>query len=340
MMASFADLIDEIDRRYSPGPKAPQLVQETYHWVMEQPGGAEGLLEKCSAAGLAAEVASWTDGLAPVPLSGQEVEQTLGSETLGAFAETTGLNPNFVRTILGYALPEIIMLAKSGAVPPEIPASDAETPDPAVPLSPSPAETFSPENTAPMQAGDRIFLPAPAPRAPPRFKKFATSGSVLALALFGLAWAGWHFSGGPASRESAGRTETHMAEDISGPQSQRRGVARRAEPVADRRHHACRSEDRGSMRRKAKRRRRSQTLRGRSRSYGIRRRKSRNFPSGWIALNIRSRGPLPRHPAPPRCKAPRAAGSRRKWPPRCPGRQPSTRPKIPAAQDRAETGRN
>ena len=83
------------------------------------------------------------------------------------------------------------------------------------------------------------------------------------------------------------------------------------------------------MRRRAKRRRRSQTLRGRSRSYGIRRRKSRNFPSGWIALNIRSRGPLPRHPAPPRCKAPRAAGSRRKWPPRCPGRQPSTRPRIP-----------
>ena len=80
MMASFADLIDEIDRRYSPGPKAPQLVQETYRWVMEQPGGAEGLLERCSAAGLAAEVASWSDGLAPVPLSGQEVEQTLGSD--------------------------------------------------------------------------------------------------------------------------------------------------------------------------------------------------------------------------------------------------------------------
>jgi YidB-like protein len=213
MMASFADLIDEIDRRYSPGPKAPQLVQETYRWVMEQPGGAEGLLERCSAAGLAAEVASWSDGLAPVPLSGQEVEQTLGSETLGAFAEKTGLNPNFVRTILGYALPEIIMLAKSGAVPPEIPASDAV--EPAVPLSPSPAESFSPEDTAPIQAGERIFLPAPAPRAPPRFKKFAASGSVLALALFGLAWAGWHFSGGPASRESAGRTETHMAEDIA-----------------------------------------------------------------------------------------------------------------------------
>ncbi|HEY8008288.1 MAG TPA: YidB family protein [Methylocella sp.] len=213
MMASFADLIDEIDRRYSPGPKAPQLVQETYHWVMEQPGGAEGLLERCGAAGLAAEVASWSDGLAPVPLSGQEVEQTLGVETLGAFAETTGLNPNFVRTILGYALPEIIMLAKSGAVPPEIPVLNAD--EPAVPLSPTPAEPFSPEDTAPMQAGDRIFLPAPTPRAPPRFKKFAASGSVLALALLGLAWAGWHFSGGPASRESAGRTETHMAEDIT-----------------------------------------------------------------------------------------------------------------------------
>jgi uncharacterized protein YidB (DUF937 family) len=216
MMASFDDLIQEIDRRYSLGPKAPQLVQETFRWVTDQPGGAGGLLERCNAAGFAAEVASWSDGLAPVPLSGQEVEQTLGSDTLGALADKTGLNPNFVRTILGAALPEIIMLAKGGAVPPEIPDSGADTPESVVPLSPSPAEKLSPEETAPIQAGERIYLPAPPRRVQPRFKRLTASGSVMALAIcfFGLAWAWWHFSGGPASRESAGRTETQMAEDI------------------------------------------------------------------------------------------------------------------------------
>jgi hypothetical protein len=215
MMASFDDLIQEIDTRYCLGPKAAQLVQETFRLIMDQPGGADGLLEKFKAAGLAAEVASWSEGSEPVPLSGPEVEQTLGPDVIGDLAHKIGLNPNFARTILGYALPEIIMLAKGGAVPPAIPDSGAGVPEPAFPLSPSPGEKLSPEETGPIQAGERIYLPAPR-RAPPRFKHFAASGSVMALAigLFGLAWAGWHFSGGPASRESAGRTETQMAEDI------------------------------------------------------------------------------------------------------------------------------
>ena len=189
MMASFADLIDEIDRRIQSRSQGAQLVQETYHWVMEQPGGAEGLLERCSAAGLAAEVASWTDGLAPVPLSGQEVEQTLGSETLGAFAETTGLNPNFVRTILGYALPEIIMLAKSGPSRLKFQLRTPRRPTPLFRFRHPPPKPFRRRTQRPCKRATGYSFPLPHARAPPRFKKFATSGSVLALALF-LVWLG------------------------------------------------------------------------------------------------------------------------------------------------------
>ena len=161
MMASFADLIQEIDKRYSPGPKAPQLVQETFRLVTDQPGGAEGLLERCKAAGLAVEVASWSDGLDPVPLSGQEVEQTLGPDIIGALADKIGLNPNFVRTILGYALPEIIMLAKSGAVPPEIPDSDAESPNPLFRFRRPPPKPFRRRKQRPFKRAKGYSFPLP-----------------------------------------------------------------------------------------------------------------------------------------------------------------------------------
>ena len=338
MMASFADLIDEIDRRYSPGPKAPQLVQETYHWVMEQPGGAEGLLERCGAAGLAAEVASWSDGLAPVPLSGQEVEQTLGSETLGAFAEKTGLNPNFVRTILGYALPEIIMLAKSGAVPPEIPASDADATRCSAFAVPR-RNLFAGGHSA--HASGRKDIPSRSrTKGAAAFQKirrfrFGAGACSFWFGLGGMAF----FRGSRIAGERRADRDAH-GRGHNGPQSQRRGFARRAEPVADRRHHACGSEVAARCCKK--------------RNGGVDRRRCGEgraaTGSGDESLatfraagspRTSDRGPRCRGTrAPPRCKAPRAPGSRRKWPPRCQGRQPSTPPKIPAAQDRAETGRN
>jgi outer membrane protein OmpA-like peptidoglycan-associated protein len=59
-----------------------------------------------------------------VPLSGQEVEQTLGSDVISGIANKIGLSQRFARTILGYAIPKIIVLrAQDGAIPSAIRAS-------------------------------------------------------------------------------------------------------------------------------------------------------------------------------------------------------------------------
>src|ERR1700731_5016098 len=103
MVVTFDNLVHKIDARYCLGPKAAPFIQETSRLVTKHPGGIGGVVRRFRDAGFAVEVASWLGGSDPVPLSGQEVEQTLGHDAIGEFANKIGINPNFAKTILGYA---------------------------------------------------------------------------------------------------------------------------------------------------------------------------------------------------------------------------------------------
>jgi outer membrane protein OmpA-like peptidoglycan-associated protein/uncharacterized protein YidB (DUF937 family) len=143
-MATFDKLIQEIGSRYCLGPKAYPLVQETLGLIKRQPGGLSGFVNRFKAAGFAVEVASWLGGPDPVPLSGQEVEQTLGSDVISGIANKIGVSQRFARTILGYAIPKIIVLrAQGGAIPSAIRASVSSFLESAIPLSSSPVEEIT-----------------------------------------------------------------------------------------------------------------------------------------------------------------------------------------------------
>jgi outer membrane protein OmpA-like peptidoglycan-associated protein/uncharacterized protein YidB (DUF937 family) len=132
-MATFDKLIQEIGSRYCLGPNAYPLVKETLGLIKRQPGGIGGFVNRFKAAGFAVEVASWLNGPDPVPLSGQEVEQTLGSDVISGIANKIGVSQRFARTILGYAIPKIIVLrAQGGAIPPAITAWAASFRDSAI----------------------------------------------------------------------------------------------------------------------------------------------------------------------------------------------------------------
>jgi|GEM_PF-1251178 len=236
-MATFDELIQDIESRYSLGPKASPLVHETLGLISGQPGGMDAFLDRFKAAGFAAEVASWSAETEVVPLSGEEVEQTLGSEVISEIAKKADISQSFARTIMGYAIPKIVVLLAQGeAVPPAIPASESSVPISAIPLS------FSPIAEIPQPGAEQIrpsrtehFAAAPR-KAPPRFKRLFSYGARAALAacLFGFAWAaGSYFSSGQstfyavkpppappvATQESVARTEMlratqEMAEDI------------------------------------------------------------------------------------------------------------------------------
>ena len=180
-MAAFDELIQEIDSRYSLGPKANLLVQEIAGLISGQPGGMEGFLDKFKAAGFATEVASWSVGTEIVPLLGQEVEQTLGSDVISEIAKKADISQSFARTIMGDAIPKIIvLLAKGEAIPPAVPASESPVLDSAILLPSSPIE----EITQPSPVGEitqpeavqirpsitEHFAAAPQ-KTPPRFER-------------------------------------------------------------------------------------------------------------------------------------------------------------------------
>ncbi len=130
---TFDTLIQDISASYHFGPKGRSLVEETVDLIARQPGGMSGFLERFRVAGFGDEVASWLEGATPVPLSGQEVEQALGSDTLREIAHKVGASQCFVRTVLGYAIPKIIShFAQAGF------------PDLALPLGFSPADERAP----------------------------------------------------------------------------------------------------------------------------------------------------------------------------------------------------
>jgi outer membrane protein OmpA-like peptidoglycan-associated protein/uncharacterized protein YidB (DUF937 family) len=140
-MATFDKLIQEIGSRYRLGPEAGLLVQETLGLITGRPGGIGAFLKRFKAAGFAVEVASWLGGPDPVSLTGQEVEQTLGCDVISEIANKVGVSQIFARTILGYAIPEIIvLLARGGAVPPSITAWASSFRHSAIRLSCSPVE--------------------------------------------------------------------------------------------------------------------------------------------------------------------------------------------------------
>jgi uncharacterized protein YidB (DUF937 family)/TolA-binding protein len=236
-MATFDELIQEIDSRYSLGPKAGPLVQETLGLISGQPGGMGGFLDRFKAAGFAAEVASWSGETEVVPLSGEEVEQTLGADTISEIADKTGVSQSFARTIMGYAIPKIVVLLAQGeAIPSASPASELSFPNSAIPLSFSPVEEMTRHGAGQSRPSGTEHSGAAPLKAPSRLKQLFAHGSRAALAacLFGFAWAaGSYFSSGRspfyaikpppappvAAQESVAgtemlRTAQEMAEDI------------------------------------------------------------------------------------------------------------------------------
>jgi OOP family OmpA-OmpF porin len=116
-MATFDTLIQEIGARYHLGPKGSSLVQEILHLITRQPGGIGAFLERFKAAGFAAEAASWVGGTDAVPLSGQQIEEALGSDVISEIADKAGVSHRFAGAIVGYAIPKIIRQLTQGGFP-------------------------------------------------------------------------------------------------------------------------------------------------------------------------------------------------------------------------------
>ncbi|MGH6852577.1 MAG: YidB family protein, partial [Methylocella sp.] len=201
----FDKLIQEIGARYHLGPKGRLLVQETLDLIARQPGGISGFLERFNAAGFAAEVASWLGGTEAVMLSGQEVEETLGSGFISEIADKADVSERFARTILGYAIPKIIgQLAQGGAMPPAIPSAASRFPELAIPLSSSHADEIR------LPRAEQIPPSSMGAAAAPGLSRLIIPGACLLITLGVL---GYSISAGRKATHAAGKAAPVMAQN-------------------------------------------------------------------------------------------------------------------------------
>jgi uncharacterized protein YidB (DUF937 family) len=110
-------ILDKMTNMFSEnagGGAAAQLISA----LMNQPGGLGGILAKFSQAGLGSVVQSWISRGENMPITGNQVQNALGSDLLGKLAGSAGVNSNSAATMIAKFLPTIVNnLTPDGAMP-------------------------------------------------------------------------------------------------------------------------------------------------------------------------------------------------------------------------------
>lgn len=82
--------------------------------LIEQFGGIQGLIAKLKEGGLASEVQSWLSDGANQAVSGDKLQEVLGSDKIQALAGKFGLDPSTLSSGLANILPQLINKVSPG----------------------------------------------------------------------------------------------------------------------------------------------------------------------------------------------------------------------------------
>ena len=81
--------------------------------------GLTGLLEQLAASGLGPQVQSWLGSGANLPVTGDQIQQALGSEKIQELAKQYGIDTSAVAAVIAHAMPAAVdHLTPAGQVPP------------------------------------------------------------------------------------------------------------------------------------------------------------------------------------------------------------------------------
>lgn len=87
--------------------------------VLEQNGGLPGIISKFEHGGMADHVGSWVGTGANMPISGAQLQEILGSGSIGEIAQRLGLSHGDASSGLAQVLPQVVdKLTPEGQVPP------------------------------------------------------------------------------------------------------------------------------------------------------------------------------------------------------------------------------
>jgi uncharacterized protein YidB (DUF937 family) len=88
-------------------PAQAAAVMGTMMELLQQKGGLGGLLDQFRASGLASQADAWSRGDASQGVSGDQVQQVLGSPLINVIASKLGLSPEQAKATLAQLVPTI-----------------------------------------------------------------------------------------------------------------------------------------------------------------------------------------------------------------------------------------
>ena len=120
-MSMFDSIISEAGSKFNLGGKTGTLLSALLALMTDKNGGGfGGFLEKFNQAGLGDTVASWIGSGSNTPVSNEQMESALGTDTLKNIAEQTGTDYNTATSATAYMTPRVIdALTPDGVVPQE-----------------------------------------------------------------------------------------------------------------------------------------------------------------------------------------------------------------------------
>ena len=94
--------------------------------IIQQNGGLQGLANKFSHSGASGAFASWVGTGQNQQISGNQIQQALGSEQVRALASKIGIDPEQASTLLAQYLPKVVdKLTPQGQIDPNADHQDA-----------------------------------------------------------------------------------------------------------------------------------------------------------------------------------------------------------------------
>ncbi len=124
-MALFDSIVNEVSQKFGLGDKAAPLLSALLPLMTnEQSGGLVGFVNRFKQAGLGDLVSSWISTGANQPLTENQLQSALGTDTVSRLASKAGVSIPLASTALAFMIPKVIdYLTPNGAVPSGIPSA-------------------------------------------------------------------------------------------------------------------------------------------------------------------------------------------------------------------------
>jgi uncharacterized protein YidB (DUF937 family) len=106
-MSLFTSVVGAVTGKPESGADANPLIG-IIGSLLTQSGGLEGLMNKFSQAGLGNVFSSWVSTGPNPPISGQQLQQVLGSDQIKALAAKLGIDPTQASEALAEHLPTVV----------------------------------------------------------------------------------------------------------------------------------------------------------------------------------------------------------------------------------------